>query len=70
MTATFHSKNLAMQESILVFNQDCELVSQLPIHYLVQILAYEFADCLNKLFYRIVLAFFNILDYTALDMVI
>jgi len=30
MTATFHSKNPAMQDSILVFNQDCELVSQLP----------------------------------------
>lgn len=37
MTATFHSKNLAMQESILVFNQDCELVSQLPtINYQLQ----------------------------------
>ncbi len=31
MTATFHSKNPALQDSILVFNQDCELVSQLPI---------------------------------------
>ena len=30
-TATFHSKNPALQDSILVFNQDCELVSQLPI---------------------------------------
>ena len=30
MTATFHSKNPALQDSILVFNQDCELVSQLP----------------------------------------
>lgn len=30
MTATFHPKNPAMQDSILVFNQDCELVSQLP----------------------------------------
>ena len=33
MTATFHSKNPAMQDSILVFNQDCELVSQLPIFF-------------------------------------
>jgi len=31
MTATFHSRNPALQDSILVFNQDCELVSQLPI---------------------------------------
>lgn len=36
MTATFHSKNPALQDSILVFNQDCELVSQLPINYIVQ----------------------------------
>ena len=28
--STFHPKNPAMQDSILVFNQDCELVSQLP----------------------------------------
>ena len=27
---TFHPKNPALQDSILVFNQDCELVSQLP----------------------------------------
>ena len=33
MTATFHSKNPALQDSILVFNQDCELVSQLPIYF-------------------------------------
>ncbi|MEQ3404386.1 hypothetical protein AAA168_14880, partial [Dorea formicigenerans] len=25
-----HSRNPALQDSILVFNQDCELVSQLP----------------------------------------
>lgn len=29
--STFHPKNPALQDSILVFNQDCELVSQLPI---------------------------------------
>ena len=29
---TFHPKNPALQDSILVFNQDCELVSQLPNH--------------------------------------
>lgn len=28
--STFHPKNPALQDSILVFNQDCELVSQLP----------------------------------------
>lgn len=28
--STFHIKNPAMQDSSLVFNQDCELVSQLP----------------------------------------
>ena len=33
MTDTFHSKNPALQDSILVFNQDCELVSQLPSVY-------------------------------------
>lgn len=33
MTATFHSRNPALQDSILVFNQDCELVSQLPNYY-------------------------------------
>lgn len=38
MTATFHSKNPALQDSILVFNQDCELVSQLPNSYI-------FLDC-------------------------
>ena len=32
--STFHSKNPALQDSILVFNQDCELVSQLPKHKL------------------------------------
>ena len=32
MTATFHSRNPALQDSILVFNQDCELVSQLPMN--------------------------------------
>ena len=32
MTDTFHSRNPALQDSILVFNQDCELVSQLPIN--------------------------------------
>ena len=31
--STFHIKNPAMQDSILVFNQDCELVSQLPIKF-------------------------------------
>ena len=31
---TFHPKNPALQDSILVFNQDCELVSQLPINYI------------------------------------
>ena len=35
MTATFHSKNPALQDSILVFNQDCELVSQLPIFSII-----------------------------------
>lgn len=29
--STFHPKNPALQDSILVFNQDCELVSQLSI---------------------------------------
>lgn len=28
--STFHPKNPALQDSILVFNQDCELVLQLP----------------------------------------
>ena len=28
--STFHPKNPALQDSTLVFNQDCELVSQLP----------------------------------------
>ena len=28
--STFHPKNPALQDSIFVFNQDCELVSQLP----------------------------------------
>lgn len=37
MTATFHSKNPALQDSILVFNQDCELVSQLPIYYVLTV---------------------------------
>ena len=31
--STFHPKNPALQDSILVFNQDCELVSQLPTIY-------------------------------------
>ena len=31
---TFHPKNPALQDSILVFNQDCELVSQLPTSFL------------------------------------
>lgn len=31
LVSTFHTKNPALQDSILVFNQDCELVSQLPI---------------------------------------
>ena len=31
--STFHFKNPALQDSILVFNQDCELVSQLPITF-------------------------------------
>ena len=31
--STFHPKNPALQDSILVFNQDCELVSQLPNKY-------------------------------------
>ena len=30
LVSTFHTKNPALQDSILVFNQDCELVSQLP----------------------------------------
>ena len=29
-STVFHTKNPALQDSILVFNQDCELVSQLP----------------------------------------
>lgn len=32
--STFHPKNPALQDSILVFNQDCELVSQLPNYFL------------------------------------
>ena len=39
MTATFHSKNPALQDSILVFNQDCELVSQLPNQNILLIFA-------------------------------
>ena len=34
--STFHPKNPALQDSILVFNQDCELVSQLPKIHLHQ----------------------------------
>lgn len=30
MSTTFHLKNPAMQDSYRIFNQDCELVSQLP----------------------------------------
>lgn len=30
--STFHSKNPALQDSILVFNQDCEPVSQLSTY--------------------------------------
>ena len=33
--STFHPKNPALQDSILVFNQDCELVSQLPMVIIV-----------------------------------
>ena len=39
--STFHPKNPALQDSILVFNvfnQDCELVSQLPIVFYMFIL--------------------------------
>lgn len=39
--STFHPKNPALQDSILVFNvfnQDCELVSQLPIHLYTTVL--------------------------------
>lgn len=32
--STFRPKNPVLQDSILIFNQDCELVSQLPTTYL------------------------------------
>ena len=35
--STFHPKNPALQDSILVFNQDCELVSQLPRENLLRV---------------------------------
>ncbi|NBI92184.1 hypothetical protein D3Z45_16805, partial [Lachnospiraceae bacterium] len=31
-----HPKNPALQDSILVFNQDCELVSQLPTYNMIK----------------------------------
>lgn len=39
--STFHPKNPALQDSILVFNQDCELVSQLPIFHIVRVPVYN-----------------------------
>lgn len=35
LVSTFHTKNPALQDSILVFNQDCELVSQLPTLFII-----------------------------------
>ena len=33
--STFRPKNPVLQDSILIFNQDCELVSQLPIDFII-----------------------------------
>lgn len=33
--STFHPQNPALQDSVLSFNQNCELVSQLPIAIII-----------------------------------